>query len=885
MPEGKGVPLRPRPPAGEGGNAPSACGGAEEEEAVGGVGGSRRLVCDAATATCGSRIGDGGGGGSSSSVVDRASSSSGGNSSGNSSGGNSSGGIELGPEWSRLPFDDRVLNAPHDDPGRRQSSNIEAAVLLAEMVRARLKTICFCSVRKITELVLDYAKSHMRGAEGEEAVKLLGAYRGGLTPADRRRVERQLYDGTLMGVTATSSLELGVDFAELDGVVMDGFPGSLASLWQRAGRCGRSPDADALCILIAYPSAIDQWAMRHPAQLLSMGVEASIVDTGNALVLKQHLLCAAREQPLTADDEELFAVLPHSGGGGDECASGSGGGGGSGGSGGGIGDGIGSIGGGSGSSEERQPSAQLYHECVHELHAAGQLVPLGPSGWRTDVLIDRPDALVNIRSIDQERVQVIMQYAKRRTQTTLPEAYAAGGSGDGGGGDGGIGGGGESSGGSLEVHEEVVDEVESWRCWYELFEGAIYLNQGRKLEVVSWEVHAGIVRVRPSTVRYYTSCLDKITIRVLQRTRAMPLHRVGKPAERASLPPAAAPSGEGGGEAGGGETSGEGSSEADARAGSSDVPEGSPSPSADESFAAAARMLGQVCAGRVQLSLSVAGYVKRWQKTGEIFEEVPLSMPHNSYYTRACWIDLPERAPAELGRAGLSIDAGLHAAAHALLAMMPLRLSCEPGDAGCECDELRKGALWPKRLMIYDKCDGGCGVSERAMPLMLTLLRDALAMMRECPCRDGCFCCIHLAKCPEYNAHTDKRAAIALAQIILDAADMPPAAVEAVAAAARGATAAAAKARRDAAAANSDVADGRRAGIAPLGAADDDAYAREQLDSESEPPSMLGASIRRLWSLAPGGGGRSDVSRSSNLKPARGAPAEDSDEVCSECAE
>merc|ERR1719263_1678752 len=111
-------------------------------------------------------------------------------------------------------------------------------------------------------------------------------------------------------------------------------------------------------------------------------------------------------------------------------------------------------------------------------------------------------------------------------------------------------------------------------------------------------------------------------------------------------------------------------------------------------------------------------------------------MPHNSYHTRAAWIDLPESAATVLGRAGLDLDAGLHAAAHAVLAMMPLRLSCEPGDVGCECDALRHAQLWPKRLLLYDRCAGGSGVSERTMPVLLALLQDALRMMRECPCRD-----------------------------------------------------------------------------------------------------------------------------------------------------
>ena len=141
------------------------------------------------------------------------------------------------------------------------------------------------------------------------------SYRGGLTAPERRRIERQLYDGTLRAVTATSTLELGVDIARLEAVIILGFPGSVAKLWQRAGRCGRdahtdpppstlppppstlhpppstphpSPStlqplpsrcgrdahADALCVVVAYPSAIDQWVMRHPARLLARPLEA-----------------------------------------------------------------------------------------------------------------------------------------------------------------------------------------------------------------------------------------------------------------------------------------------------------------------------------------------------------------------------------------------------------------------------------------------------------------------------------------------------------------------------------------------------------------------------------------------------------------------------------
>ena len=564
-----------------------------------------------------------------------------------------------GSDWGQL-----AAPASKDD-GRRQSSNIEAAVLFGEMVRARLKTICFCSVRKICELTLDYARQHLQATEGAEAASKVGAYRGGLTPADRRRIERHLYDGTLRGVTATSSLELGVDIAELDGVVMVGFPGSLASMWQRAGRCGRSAASDALCIVIAYPSPIDQWAMRHPARLLAMGVEDVIVDTANPIVLRQHLLCAAREQPLTADaDADVFGVREVRGVLREELpeelteartagAEGH----------------VGPTGGaatrnldaGEAGGAEGAPTdeGRLFGESVAELLREGQLVPLPPArgvapSWRCDVLVEKPEALVNIRSIDQSRVQVIMQSSRRRTQPTMAEALSGG------------GGGAEAAarsaaGAAMEAYEEVVDEVEQWRCWYELYEGAIYLNQGRKLEVVSWEVFSGVVRVRPSSARYYTGCLDKITVTVLQvrpppypslptslpaalagmpspdavtwcvvmelqRSRTCALHLKAVPAEDEAY--------------GGGAKRRDDDHAGQPCYAPGWPPPGNPPPTnppprndgepascstADRAHmpdTLVASVLGQLCLGRVQVRLDVAGFVKRWQRTGEIFEEV-----------------------------------------------------------------------------------------------------------------------------------------------------------------------------------------------------------------------------------------------------------------------
>ena len=133
--------------------------------------------------------------------------------------------------------------------------------------------------------------------------------------------------------------------------------------------------------------------------------------------------------------------------------------------------------------------------------------------------------------------------------------------------------------------------------------------------------------------------------------------------------------------------------------------------------------------------------------------------------TRAAWLDLPAGCAAALREHGLGLDAGLHAAAHAVLASLPLHLSCEPSDVGCECGALRKGSLWPKRLLLFDRCEGGIGIARRAHAHMAPLLRTALELMRSCPaCRDGCVLCVHTSQCPEYNAGTDKRATVAIVE-------------------------------------------------------------------------------------------------------------------------
>ena len=183
--------------------------------------------------------------------------------------------------------------------GARGSANVEAGNLLAEFVRDGHQTLAFTRSRRGAELVAQYARRDL-----EHSAPLLAdrvaAYRSGYRADERRELESDLTSGKLVGVAATTALELGIDVGGLDAVVLNGFPGTLASMWQQAGRAGRT-GRRSTALLVAGDDQLDQWYVAHPGELTRRQPERAVVNPDNPFVLRAQVACAAHELPLAPD--------------------------------------------------------------------------------------------------------------------------------------------------------------------------------------------------------------------------------------------------------------------------------------------------------------------------------------------------------------------------------------------------------------------------------------------------------------------------------------------------------------------------------------------------------------------------------------------------------
>lgn len=199
-----------------------------------------------------------------------------------------------------------LWNPPFVDDGKteRRSPNSEATRLMVELIRNRIQTITFVQTRVLAELIYRYCQESLQRIRPSLA-ESIKAYRSGYLPEVRREIEKKLFSGELLGVVSTSALELGIDIGGLDACIIVGYPGTISSTWQRAGRAGRGKE-DSLVILVGHNNPIDQYLMKHTKYFFDQPVENVVISVDNPHIMVGHLRCATNELPMTVEDEQIF---------------------------------------------------------------------------------------------------------------------------------------------------------------------------------------------------------------------------------------------------------------------------------------------------------------------------------------------------------------------------------------------------------------------------------------------------------------------------------------------------------------------------------------------------------------------------------------------------
>ena len=201
--------------------------------------------------------------------------------------------------------------------GIRRSYIHETRRMAMKFIEHNLQTLVFANNRLATEVLVTYLKDACdKGPLPSETVR---GYRGGYLPRERREIERQIREGKVRAVVATNALELGIDIGSLDAVVMAGYPGTIASSWQRAGRAGRRQSTSA-AVMVASSAPLDQYIVEHPDYFFGRSPEHAYINADNLEILLAHLKCAAFELPIREgepfgrhDTAELCRFLEDSG--------------------------------------------------------------------------------------------------------------------------------------------------------------------------------------------------------------------------------------------------------------------------------------------------------------------------------------------------------------------------------------------------------------------------------------------------------------------------------------------------------------------------------------------------------------------------------------------
>ena len=181
----------------------------------------------------------------------------------------------------------------------RRSATLEVRKIAGELLKNKIQTIVFARSRVRVEIILTYLQELLKNQLGPKSIM---GYRGGYLPTERRKIEKGLRNGEIYGVVSTNALELGVDIGQLQVCIMTGYPGTISSAWQQAGRAGRR-HGEALVIMVASSSPLDQYIIQNPNYFFHNSPETARINPDNLIILLDHMKCAAYELPFKKNEQ------------------------------------------------------------------------------------------------------------------------------------------------------------------------------------------------------------------------------------------------------------------------------------------------------------------------------------------------------------------------------------------------------------------------------------------------------------------------------------------------------------------------------------------------------------------------------------------------------
>ncbi len=188
----------------------------------------------------------------------------------------------------------------------RRSTHQETKDILTLNILKNLQTLCFTTSRQLAELITRWTKEEL--IRRKKSPNIITAYRAGYLPKERREIENRLKSKNLVGVVSTNALELGIDIGSLDSVIISGYPGTIISAWQQAGRAGRN-SSDSLVTLVAFQNPLDQYFMKQPDDFFGRPHEQAIIDLHNQYISLGHIMCGSSELPITESDRQFFPEM------------------------------------------------------------------------------------------------------------------------------------------------------------------------------------------------------------------------------------------------------------------------------------------------------------------------------------------------------------------------------------------------------------------------------------------------------------------------------------------------------------------------------------------------------------------------------------------------